>query len=159
MDDDRTKSDYNIQKKRTLHLVLRMRGEVQLTNKTFLLGVEASDTNDNVKTKIQRNNTKHKNEHVNVRVVVIVFVVLCCHTHSLHTSHGSRCSSVCLIPSHGHSHACMKRAFSLTSLTSSSPSSSFSHSSLSSSSSFYPSTSPRLRCKIPCALRQGDGVY
>ena len=60
MDDDRTKSDYNIQKKRTSHLVLRMRGEMQLTNETFLLDVEASDTNDNVKTKIQRNiNTKH----------------------------------------------------------------------------------------------------
>ena len=33
---------------------------MQLTNETFLLDVEASDTNDNVKTKIQRNiNTKH----------------------------------------------------------------------------------------------------
>ena len=59
MNDDRTKSDYNIQKKRTLHLVLRMRGEMQLTDKTILLGVEASDTNGNEKTKIQRNNTKH----------------------------------------------------------------------------------------------------
>ena len=34
-----------------------------------------------------------------------------------------------------------------------------SHSSLSSSSSFYPSTSLRLSSKIPCALRQGDAVY
>ena len=57
MDDDRRQSDYIIQKKRTLHLVLRMRGEVQLTNETILLDVEASDTNDNVKTKIQRINT------------------------------------------------------------------------------------------------------
>ena len=49
------------------------------------------------------------------------------------------------------SHPCMKRAFPLTSLISSSPSSSFSHSSSTSSSSCYPSTSPRLSSKIPCA--------
>ena len=60
MDDDRTKSDCNIQKKRTLHLVLRMRGEMQSTYKNIPLNDETSDTNDNVKTKIQRNiNTKH----------------------------------------------------------------------------------------------------
>ena len=59
MDDDRTQSDCNIQKERTLHLVLRLRGEMQLTNETTLLDVEASDTNDNMKTKIQRINTKH----------------------------------------------------------------------------------------------------
>ena len=101
MDDDRTKSDHNIQKKRTSHLVLRMRGEKQLTYKTIPLNDETSNTNDNVKNKIQRNiNTKHMKpnadthgEHVNVRVVVIVFVVLvlCCAVTLilLHTSHGS----------------------------------------------------------------------
>ena len=60
MVDDRTQLDYNIQKERTLYLVLRLRGEMQLTYKTIPLNDETSDTNDNVKTKIQRNiNTKH----------------------------------------------------------------------------------------------------
>ena len=71
-----------------------------------------------------------------------------CHTHFLHIAHWTRCSSVCLIPSHGHRHACMIWAFSLTSLTFSSTSSSFSHSSLTSSSSCYPSTSPKFSSKI-----------
>ena len=45
-----------MQKKRTLYLELRMRGEILLTYKIILLNGETSDTNDNVKTKI---NTKH----------------------------------------------------------------------------------------------------
>ena len=49
-------SDYNIQKKITLYLELRMRGEFKLTYQTFPLNGETSDTNDKVKTKI---NTKH----------------------------------------------------------------------------------------------------
>ena len=49
------------------------------------------------------------------------------------------------------SHQCMKWAFPLTFLISSSPSSSFSHSSSTSSSSCYPSTSQRLSSKITCA--------
>ena len=134
VDDDRTKSDCNIQKKRTLYLELRMRGEMKLTYKN--LPAERWDVRHQWQRENQDQHKAHETrqwrdtlgEHVNVRVVLVFLVLV-----------------LFLLSQSFLAHIAWLKMFAcLCHLIHAS--SSFSHSSSTSSSSCYSSTSPRMIC-------------